>query len=294
MISGVNRSSVSSLLRLPPGGPVDLAAHDPAATPGFSGGRKRAREEVAALAEPLVELQTRLYAQSTAGATGRVLLAVQGRDCSGKDGVAKNVVGLLNPMWLRYAAFVRPTPEELRHDFLWRIRKQVPLPGQITMFNRSHYEDVLVVRVHNLVPQRTWLRRYGVINRFEQELTESGVRLIKVMLHVSPEEQLERLRARLEDPTKYWKYNPNDLDERAFRAAYDEAYEAALTRCSTEAAPWHVVPADHKWYRDWAVAHLLLENLEQVDPSYPPPAFDLAAERARPSQEVQSSEHRAK
>ncbi len=236
---------------------------------------------MATLREPLVGLQTRLYAQSTVGAKDRILLVLQGTDCSGKDGVAKHVIGLLHPTWVQCASFVKPTPEERRHDFLWRFRQHIPLPGQTKVFNRSHYEDVLVVRVHNLVPRRTWIRRYDTINRFEQGLADNGVRIIKVLLHVSAEEQLERLRARLDDPNKRWKYNPSDFDERAFRAAYDEAYEAALTRCGTDAAPWHVVPADHKWYRDWAIAHLLLENLEDVGPSYPPPDFDLAAERAR-------------
>ncbi len=277
----MSRPDVTSLLRVPQGTPLDLVSRDAATTPGFSGGRKQARKEIAALGEPLMDLQTQLRAQATVGAADRILLVLQGTDCSGKDGVVKNVIGLLHPMWLHCAAFGRPTAEERRHDFLWRIRKEVPAAGLIGVFNRSHYEDVLVVRVHDIVPRRVWMRRYEAINRFEQGLVDSGVRLIKVMLHVSPEEQLARLTARLEDPIKRWKYNPKDVDERAFRPAYDEAYEVAVTRCSTAVAPWHVVPADHKWYRDWAIAHLLRDALEAIKPGYPPPDFDLAAEQAR-------------
>lgn len=277
----MTRAAVSDLLRLPPGDPVDLSCLDPAATPGLSGGQKRARREVAELGNRLAELHTRLHAASTAGARDRVLLIVQGTDCSGKDGVGRHVVSLLEPMWLRYAAFVTPTQEERGHGFLWRIRKELPAAGQVAVFNRSHYEDILIVRVHDLVPPRIWGRRYDQINRFEQGLADDGVRLVKVMLHLSLEEQLNRLKARLADPAKHWKYNPSDVDERRFRPQYVEAYEAALTRCALPATPWYVVPADHKWYRDWAVAHLLLEALEAIGPEYPPPAFDLAAERAR-------------
>ncbi|MGB9377301.1 MAG: PPK2 family polyphosphate kinase [Mycobacteriales bacterium] len=282
----MKRPEVSALLQVKPGTAIELAAHDAGATPGFKGGKGRARRELSELADELLDLQTRLHAQSTAGAADSLLIVVQGTDCSGKDGVAKNVLGMLSPMWQRYAAFVKPTDEERRHDFLWRIRKQVPSPGQITMFNRSHYEDVLVVRVHNLVPRRTWMARYAAINRFEQGLRDSGVHVLKVMLHVSPEEQMARLRDRLAEPEKRWKYNPNDVDERARSADYVEAYETLLTRCSTAAAPWHVVPADHKWYRDWAVAHLLLETLREINPSYPPADFDLAAEQARLTAQV--------
>ncbi|MDQ6875515.1 MAG: polyphosphate kinase 2 family protein [Actinomycetota bacterium] len=272
---------VSALLRVPFGEAVDLSAFDPAATPGFPGGKKKARRQVATLGDRLAELQTRLHAAATAGAPDRVLLVLQGTDCSGKDGVGRHVVSLLEPMWVRYASFVKPTAEELRHDFLWRVRRQLPAAGEIGVFNRSHYEDVLIVAVHDLVPRRTWQKRYDSINRFEQRLAGGGVRLVKVMLQISQQEQLDRLRARLADPDKRWKYNPHDVDERHFHDQYVTATEAALTRCNTAAAPWHLVPADHKWYRDWAVAHLLLEALEEVGSKYPPPAFDLAAEQAR-------------
>lgn len=277
----MGRPAVSDLLRLTPGALFDLDSVDPASTPGFSGGKKRARAEVLALGDRLSDLHTRLHAAGKGGAKDRVLLLMQGTDCAGKDGIVRHVVRLLEPMWLRYAAFGKPTEEERRHQFLWRIRRQLPEPGQIGVHNRSHYEDVLVVRVHSLVPETVWRKRYAEINRFERQLAEDGLRLVKVMLHISPEEQRARLKERLTDPAKRWKYNPGDVDERAYRPEYTKAYEAALTQCGTAAAPWFVVPADHKWYRDWAVAHLLLEALEDIDPQYPPPDFDVAAELAR-------------
>jgi len=273
--------SVSDLLRMTPGEPFDLGKLDPASTPGFKHGKKRARAEVAELGDRLSELHTRLHAASRGGAKDRLLLLIQGTDCAGKDGITRHVARLLEPMWLRYAAFGKPTDEERQHHFLWRIRRQLPAAGEIGVHNRTHYEDVLVVRVHNIVKEAVWQKRYAEINRFEQKLTQDGVKLVKVMLHISPQEQRDRLLARITDPAKLWKYNPSDVDERAFQADYKQAYEAALAQCSTAAAPWFVVPADHKWYRDWAVAHLLLEALEEIDPQYPPPDFDVAAELAR-------------
>jgi len=272
---------VRDLLGLAPGSLFDLDAVDPAARPGFTHGKKRARAEVLALGGRFGELHTRLHAAGKGGARDRLLLLVQGTDCSGKDGIARHVMRLFEPMWLHYAAFDKPTDEERRHHFLWRIRRQLPEAGQIAMHNRSHYEDVLVARVHNLVPEAIWQKRYSEINLFEKRLTDDGLRLVKVMLHISADEQRTRLQARLTDPAKRWKYNPGDVDERPFWPAYKAAYEAALAQCSTAAAPWFVVPADHKWYRDWAVAHLVLEALEEMDPQYPPPDFDVAAERAR-------------
>jgi PPK2 family polyphosphate:nucleotide phosphotransferase len=187
----------------------------------------------------------------------------------------------MNPLGLRIVAFGKPTAEEAAHDFLWRIRRAVPDPGYVGVFNRSHYEDVLVVRVHSLVPERIWRARYDEINQFERDLVSDGVRLVKVMLHISPDEQRQRLLDRLDDPTKYWKYNPGDLDERARWADYQAAYAGALAQCSTDHAPWYVVPADRKWYRDWAVATLLLEELRAMALSYPPADFDPQAERDR-------------
>jgi PPK2 family polyphosphate:nucleotide phosphotransferase len=184
-------------------------------------------------------------------------------------------------MGVAFTAFKKPTEEELSHDFLWRIRKALPAPGYLGVFDRSHYEDVLVVRVHDLVAPEVWRERYTTINVFEQELADAGTRVVKVMLHISPEEQKERLTERLQRPDKYWKYNPGDLTERARWDDYQQAYEDVLNRCSTTAAPWYVVPADRKWYRNWAVATLLRHAFADIDPQYPEPDFDVAAERAK-------------
>jgi PPK2 family polyphosphate:nucleotide phosphotransferase len=182
---------------------------------------------------------------------------------------------------VRIASFKKPTPEERRHHFLWRIRKQVPEPGRIGVFDRSHYEDVLVVRVDGLVPEDVWQARYAEIREFEAELAATGVRIVKCMLHISPEEQAERLLARLDDPQKRWKYNPGDLDARAKWPAYQEAYAAALELCDSDVAPWYVVPSDRKWYRNWAVAAILAETLDEMAPVSPPPDYDVATERTR-------------
>jgi PPK2 family polyphosphate:nucleotide phosphotransferase len=208
-----------------------------------------------------------------------VLLLLQGTDTSGKDGTVRRVVGGLNPAGVRITSFKKPTSEELSHDFLWRIDKAMPTPGEVVVFNRSQYEDVLVVRVHELVPESEWSTRYDRINEFERRAVDAGTHLIKVMLHISKDEQKQRLAERLEDPTKHWKYNAGDLQERAFWDDYQAAYQDALTRCSTDAAPWHVVPADRKWYRNWVVANLLVAALRDLNPQYPPADFDLAEQR---------------
>jgi PPK2 family polyphosphate:nucleotide phosphotransferase len=236
---------------------------------------------LAGMSERLDELQERLFAASTAGDRRRVLLVLQGMDTAGKDGVIKHAMGLLNPAGVQLVSFKKPTAEELEHDFLWRIENKVPGPGTIGVFNRSQYEDVLVARVHNLVPRQVWSKRYAAINAFERRLARRGVTVVKCFLHVSSKVQAERLAARLADPTKYWKFNPGDIDERAYWDAYQEAYRVALTRCSTTVAPWHVIPSDRKWYRNWAVATLLLETLAALDPQYPPPAYDVAEQQAR-------------
>jgi PPK2 family polyphosphate:nucleotide phosphotransferase len=210
-----------------------------------------------------------------------VLLVLQGMDTSGKGGIMRHVVGAVDPQGIRHTAFKAPTPLERRHDFLWRIRQALPQPGEIGVFDRSHYEDVLIVRVHDLDPRQTWEQRYDLINAFEQEIATAGTTLIKVMLHISRDEQKKRLAQRLEHPDKYWKYNPKDVDERAHWEAYAEAYQAALTRCSTAQARWFVVPADRKWYARWAVQQLLVDALQDIDPTWPPPGFDVATERAR-------------
>jgi PPK2 family polyphosphate:nucleotide phosphotransferase len=202
-------------------------------------------------------------------------------DCSGKGGTVRHVVGQVDPQGVHIASFGKPTKEELAHDFLWRIKKQLPPPGRIGVFDRSHYEDVLVVRVRELVPKRSWSRRYDTINRWEEGLVSGGTTLVKVFLHLSPAEQSARMLARLDDPTKHWKYNPEDLEDRALWPAFTEAYEDALERCNTEAAPWHLVPADRKWYRNWAITHLLLEHLQGLALQWPKGDFDVATERRR-------------
>jgi PPK2 family polyphosphate:nucleotide phosphotransferase len=270
---------VSDLLRAPPGRP-DLYGIDTRSTPGFDGSKAEAKAASEALGERLATLQEQLYAQGRTGDRS-LLLVLQGMDTSGKGGTVKHVMRAVNPAGVQVASFGVPTPEERRHDFLWRIRRQLPRPGRIGVFDRSHYEDVVAVRVHRLAERRTWTRRYDAINRFEAELAAGGMRIIKCFLHISPEEQRERLLARLDDPTKHWKFNPHDLDDRERWGEYVDAYTDAMERCSTEAAPWHVVPADRKWYRNWAIANLLIEQLEALALEWPEPAFDVDEQRRR-------------
>ena len=262
-------------LRHRPGGP-SFAGLEPDATPKAPGGKRQTLAKLEERGVELADLQERLYAAATQpGATRRVLLVLQGMDTSGKGGTIEHVIGLVNPQGVSIAAFKTPTPEELRHHFLWRVRRRVPAPGSIGIFDRSHYEDVLVARVHQLADRTTIERRYEEINRFEAKLAQDGVALVKVFLHLSFEEQRERLLARLRDPDKRWKFNPGDVDERERWPHYQRAYDLALERCSTEDAPWYVVPADHKWYRNWAVGRLLLETLRELDPQYPRPDLDV-------------------
>jgi PPK2 family polyphosphate:nucleotide phosphotransferase len=271
---------ISDLLRLA-GGPVDLHRIDPRATPGFTGGKAEAQAVRAGLAERLSTLQEQLYAEGRTGGERRVLLVLQGLDTSGKGGTVRHVLGQVDPAGVRVTAFGRPTRDELRHDFLWRIRRTLPPAGSIGVFDRSHYEDVVSVRVRGTVERRTWMRRYGSINRFEAGLAVGGTRVVKCFLHISAAEQRERLLARLDDPTKRWKFSPGDLDDRARWEDYLDAYADALERCNTEAAPWYVVPADRKWYRNWAVTLLMIEQLEEMDLRWPEPAYYVEEQRAR-------------
>ncbi|MDQ7906662.1 hypothetical protein RB614_19285 [Phytohabitans sp. ZYX-F-186] len=280
-------TSLRELLRVGPA--VDLKDIDPGTTPGLPGRKVTgkdpkawAREQLASIGGEVAVHQEMLYAGAKAsGDRRRVLLVLQAMDCGGKDGTVKKVAGSMNPLGLHVVAFGPPTAEELKHGFLWRIRRALPEPGVVGVFNRSHYEDVLVARVDSLVPERTWRSRYWQINGFERELTDAGFTLIKVMLHISYDEQRERLMERLTDPTKRWKYNPADVDARGRWTDYQAAYNDALSRCSTDHAPWYVVPADRKWYRDWAVANLVLEAFKEMRLSYPEPVFDFDAERRR-------------
>ncbi|GAB3666688.1 hypothetical protein GCM10027596_34620 [Nocardioides korecus] len=271
---------ITDQLRLAPG-PVRLADLDAGATPGLKGGREEAEQALADLAEELADLQERLFADAYTGGRRRVLVVLQGMDTSGKGGVIDKALGLLSPNGLRLTSFKRPTEEELAHDFLWRIDRALPAPGVVGVFDRSHYEDVLVTRVHESVDAAELDRRYDAIAAWEKALVDDGVVIVKCFLHISAEEQRERLLARLDDPAKQWKFKPGDVDERAHWRDYERAYEAALERCGTEAAPWYVVPADHKAYRNWAVASLLLEALRGMDLGWPEPAYDVEEQRAR-------------
>ncbi|MFD3803983.1 PPK2 family polyphosphate kinase [Streptomyces sp. NPDC058611] len=269
------------VLRVPAGERVDLRRFDPRATLAGPTDKAAGTTATAAMAERLGSLQERLYAASTAGSRRRVLLVLQGMDTSGKGGTVKHVIGHFNPSGCRIRAFKAPTPEEHSHPFLWRVTQALPQPGEIGIFDRSHYEDVLIARVRELVPRSVLGRRYGQINRFEQTLADDGVTVVKVFLHISYAEQRERLLERLDNPDKHWKFSEGDIEERGLWPAYQEAYEKALERCSTDAAPWFVVPADRKWYRNWAISQLLLEHLEAIGPQYPKGDFDVEECRAR-------------
>ena len=263
-------------------GPVDLALYDSRATTGFDGSKSDAKKALPKLGEELSDLQEKLFAGGRTGTlTTRVLLVLQGMDTSGKGGIVRHVTGLVDPQGLSIASFKKPTPDELEHDFLWRVERELPEPGMIGVFDRSHYEDVLIGRVRQLADAEEIERRYDAINDFEREFTSSGGVIVKCVLHISADDQKERLAARLDDPTKFWKYNPSDLDERSLWTDYQRAYGIAIERCSTEWAPWHVVPSGRKWYRNWAVATLLLEQLRALDPDWPKADFDVEAEKAR-------------
>jgi len=274
-------ASVAAMLRVPDG-PVDLELLTTDRHPAGPRDKDHAAELMAELGEKMADLQERLYASAIGGGDKRrVLLVLQGMDTAGKDGVINHVVGLVDPGGVSLVSFKKPTEEELAHDFLWRIEKQVPRPGRLGVFNRSQYEDVLVVRVHDLVPESVWSARYAQINDFEQRLVDGHTTVVKCFLHVSKSEQSDRLLARLDDPTKYWKYNPGDVDERKYWDAYQQAYSAAIAHCNTDAAPWYVIPSDDKWYRNWAVAALLLESLESLNLRYPDADFDVEEEKRR-------------
>ena len=254
----------------PPLSKIKLAEFDAAYVEG-DWDKDSAAERMEANTQALAGLAHRLYAEDRRA----VLLVLQGMDTSGKDGTIRKVTTGVNPLSFQITAFKQPTPEELDHDFLWRVHQRTPNRGQIGIFNRSHYEDVVIVRVHELVPESVWKRRYEQINNFEQLLVENGVTLVKCFLHISRDEQRERLEERLKDPTKRWKFNAKDLDERKRWDDYVEAYEDALTRCNTEHAPWHIIPADRKWYRNLIVSALLRDTLEKMDPQFPPDPPEL-------------------
>ena len=246
-----------------PGSRVRLADWDPAATHGWT--KETARAKVATDLARLADLQERLFAERTR----RVLVVLQGIDAAGKDGTITHVLSALNPRGAPVTYFGVPSTTELAHDYLWRVHAATPRPGEVAIFNRSHYEDVLIVRVHDLVPKAAWSRRYDQINDFERMLSEEGTTIVKFFLLISRDEQRERLQARFDDPTKRWKVNMGDLAERQRWDDYIAAFEEALGRCSTKVAPWHVIPADHKWFRDLAVGEILADVLEELHPEYP-------------------------
>lgn len=278
-------TSISDLLRLPQGA-VDLATIDTRGRPGFVGDKAAGKAALPLLAPRLQELQEQLFAEAyTDTGDRRVLLVLQGMDTSGKGGVLSHTVGLLDPAGMRLRSFKKPTEEELAHDFLWRIEKALPDAGEIGIFDRSHYEDVLVVRVHELASAEEIESRYERINAWERQLVQDGTIIIKCLLHISADEQRSRLLARLDEPTKQWKFKPGDVDERALWDDYQAAYTTALERCNTDEAPWYVVPSDRKWYRNWAIAKLLQEHLEGLGLEWPKPSYDVAEQRERLSAE---------
>ena len=258
-----------------------IADIDTDASPGFTGSRSDAIEIQAERNQRLAGLQEMLYADGKGGSNRSLLLVLQGMDTAGKGSIVKKVLSGTNPMAIRYTGFGPPTEEERSHHFLWRINNALPPAGHIGVFDRSHYEDVLVVRVHELVPREVWEGRYDEINTFESELVESGTTLVKVAMFVSLDEQKRRLAERLERPDRYWKYNPRDLEERKLWPAYQEAYQAVLDRTSTDYAPWYVLPCDKNWYSQLAVTELLIEALKGMKLTWPPADFDVEAEKKK-------------
>jgi PPK2 family polyphosphate:nucleotide phosphotransferase len=266
IVCAMSKRSTGSLrdtLVVKPGSRVDLAKHDTDATFGHS--KEDAAEATAANLARLEAVQERLWAEHR----HRVLIVLQGMDASGKDGTIKHVMTAFHPLGCRVTGFGVPSETELAHDYLWRVHQVVPGDGEIAIFNRSHYEDVLVVRVHSLVPKARWSRRYDQINEFEATLASEGTTILKFFLHLGPDEQLQRFRERYDDPTKRWKFKLGDLEERKRWTDYQKAYEVVLERCSTEAAPWFIVPADRKWFRDLAISGIVAEALAGRKPRYP-------------------------
>lgn len=260
---------------------VRLDSYDPAATPGFTGGKKLGEQLLGKRGRVLSELQEMLFANGRSGDHRNLLLVLQGMDTAGKGGVVRHVIGMVDPQGVRHAAFGVPTEEERRHHYLWRVRRRLPGAGQIGVFDRSHYEDVLVVRVQKLVPQAEWEQRFDEINRFEREVVDAGTTIVKVAMFVSLEEQKRRLAERLERPDKYWKYDPSDIDDRARWPEYQQAYQDVLDRTDTDHAPWHVVPADRKWFARLAITELLVDALTGLKLTWPAPHFDIETEKAR-------------
>jgi PPK2 family polyphosphate:nucleotide phosphotransferase len=250
---------------------LDLNRHDPGAKTGFEGGKQDGTAALPELRRRLSELQRRLWAES-----GQALLVViQAIDTGGKDGTIRHVFSGVNPQGVHVRSFTRPSEWELAHDYLWRVHQHAPELGAITIFNRSHYEDVLVARVHDLVPEERWSKRYRHIREFERLLSDEGTRIVKLFLNISKDEQRKRLQARLDEPDKNWKFHKSDLSDRGLWGDYQEAFETAISETATTFAPWYVVPANRKWYRNLVVSSILIETLEDMAPSYPEPEAGL-------------------
>jgi PPK2 family polyphosphate:nucleotide phosphotransferase len=254
---------------------TDLNSLDADATPGFRGEESSARELTDALRTELVALQARLYAESRQ----RLLVVLQAMDTGGKDGVIRRVFSGVNPQGVRVARFERPAAAELARDYLWRVHARVPAAGEIAIFNRSHYEDVLVVRVNGLVPATRWRRRFAHIRAFERMLVDEGTTIVKCYLHIDRDEQARRLRARLEDPSRHWKFDPHDIEQRRHWDRYMSAFRQAIVETDRRHAPWYVIPANRKWFRDLAVMSILVRTLRRMDPRYPPARADLSGLR---------------
>ena len=256
-----------------------LAALDPDSTPGYTGTKEDGRALLAGMDDELAELQEKLFAESRFGGTKRVLLILQAMDTAGKGGIVNHVMAAMDPQGVQFKAFKAPTDEEKSYDFLWRIEKEVPAAGMVGVFDRSHYEDVLIHRVHGWASPEEIKRRYIAINEFEERLTDAGTKVVKVMLHISSDEQKERLLARLDNPAKHWKYSSGDRDERAFWDDYMAAFQSAIDATNTVSAPWHVIPGNKKWYARIAVQQLLLSALGGLNLEWPKAEFDVATER---------------
>jgi PPK2 family polyphosphate:nucleotide phosphotransferase len=266
--------SYANEFRIKPGSKVNLAKVD-ASYHGLYESETAVAEELKKYSQRLTELQAVMYAENKHA----LLIVLQAMDGGGKDGTIHHVMSAMNPQGCSVVGFKVPTAEELAHDYLWRIHKNTPAKGHITVFNRSHYEDVLVVRVHNLVPQEVWSKRYNEINAFERELANSGTTIVKFFLHIDKEEQLNRFHDRLDQPDKQWKISESDYTERDFWDDYQKAYMDALSKCSFNYAPWYIIPANHKWFRDLAVSQILVETIESLKMKYPEPSVDLASIR---------------
>jgi len=270
-------TSTFERLQIAPGQRLDLAATDAGDTSAWPGGKRKSETALRRLRAELDQLQELFYADGRRG----LLVVLQGMDTSGKDGAIRHVFEGVNPQGVRVTAFKRPTPEEATHDFLWRIHRNVPAKGEIVIFNRSQYEDVLIARVHELVPRKTWVARFDAINSFEQELVAEGISVLEFYLHISREEQRQRLQARMDDATKRWKLNAADFHERRFWDDYLEAYEEMLRKTSTRWAPWYLLPSDHKWFRNLVVSSVLVDELKGMHLRYPEPSVSVESLKLR-------------